>query len=84
MTKFFTKNNVIINTFSRIFSKKRYTETHKLDFEKLDAQTPEMDAWVPWVPKCKDKGDTSNFDRCDDDDDDEPYVDDGTGWDNEF
>ena len=110
-----------------------YSEHHKLDFDKLDAQTPEMDAWVPWVPKCKDKvgastpvntrlvpcsilkcesfsqfdslpslpspplpsptyvrhvptqqGDISNFDRCDDDDADEPYVDDGTGWDNEF
>ena len=32
-----------------------YSEHHKLDFDKLDAQTPEMDAWVPWVPKCKDK-----------------------------
>jgi serine/threonine protein kinase len=61
-----------------------YSETHRLNFNKLDAQTAEMDQWVPWKPKVKSKGDTSNFDRMEDDDADEPYVDDGTGWDAEF
>ena len=37
----------------------------------------------PFVPKVKDDMDTSNFDHYDDVPD-QPYVDDGTGWDKDF
>jgi cGMP-dependent protein kinase len=39
---------------------------------------------APWVPKVKDPLDTSNFDPYDEEDDVQPYRDDGSGWDAEF
>ena len=39
---------------------------------------------APWVPNIKDEVDTSNFDADDDEDPEEPYVDDGSHWDDGF
>ena len=36
------------------------------------------------MPKLKGLTDTSNFEEYDDDDDTEPYQDDGTDWDRNF
>lgn len=39
---------------------------------------------APWLPPLKDPFDTSNFDFVDEDDEEIPYADDGSGWDAEF
>lgn len=39
---------------------------------------------TPWIPPLKSATDTSNFDPYDEEEDVEPYRDDGTGWDKDF
>ncbi len=51
-----------------------------LEFDRLLAKKIE----APWKPALRDPLDTSNFDPYDEDDDVEPYVDDGTDWDKNF
>lgn len=51
-----------------------------MDWDALRAR--QLDS--PWRPPIKNALDTSNFEEYEEEDDVEPYVDDGTNWDADF